>query len=148
MIDYQGDPIITGSTMSKNLTETQRLIVNYMAYFGKIAQVTSSSEVVFKIERENGLKELLDRVEAVKREKKVKDLPMDEYKELEDQIRFDKMRKPIGNTTSILNNLLSDSCSGDLWNQMIEKARKEALEIAKKVETTLHAVEWKRQDGL
>ena len=141
-------PVIIGSAVSKNLTDTQKFIVNYMAYFGKIAQIVSSSEVVFKVERENGFVDLLRRVEEVKKEKGIKELPVDEYKELEDKIRYDPQRKPIGNTSFILNNLLSDACSGDKWNQLVEKARKEAEEIAGKIEISSKAIGWKKQDGI
>lgn len=132
------EPDIAGTIQSKKLTPIQQNITDYLAYFAKVVKVISESETIIRVEKPRGFEEFQKRITYL--QETDKEPTPEEYKKLEDEIRYETLHKPLGNATSIMNHILTDAMSGNDWNQLMESARKEAGKIAKKAQAFSSAI--------
>lgn len=126
------EPEISGTLQSKKLTPIQQNITDYLAYFAKVVKVISESEAIIKVEKPRGFEEFHKRITYLREQNK--EPTPEEYKKLEDEIRYETLHRPLGNASSIMNHMLTDAMTGNDWNQLMESARKEATKLAKKAQ--------------
>jgi len=124
----ENNPIVTGHLFSDELTVDQKKLANYLAYFAKIGVVVSQSEALIKIEKAKGMQMYLK--ELKKAESAGKKLSEQEKRDLEDSIRFVTAPMKLGGATTIIRELLAHACTGDKFNEMMNKVRDNALKIA------------------
>lgn len=123
---------VAGSIQSEKTTPNQDEIIAYMSYFAKIAKIIEITHPVIKVERPDGFKQYL---EAVEEYKKNNPEPNEEQlKKIEDETRWDRrVDLTLGNSTSVLNTLLRTACTLPIFDQMMERATKEAKAIAEQM---------------
>ena len=126
----QFDPTVDGSIQSLETTPTQKKLIGFIGYFAKVAKIISSEEAVYLVEQPNGLQNFLKAKEIREKAQDGKKLSRDEIRELELKERYGKLRKPLGNSTPILNHLLGDAMTSTKARKLMEDAIKEANEIA------------------
>lgn len=127
------NPDLDGTLQNPELTDTQQELVNVISYFSKVGLIVSEHEAQYLVEKPDGLQTFLEELEKAKKESGNDDLPQDEYQELEKKYRYDKLRKPLGNATSILNMLLRHLSANPEFQEIVNQSQAEAIEIAKKL---------------
>ena len=124
------DPVKAGTLFSTESTERQKILYNYVAYFGKIAKQFHLTKVTIKIPRPNGLEMFLAEKESMEKEKNAK-LTKEELENLENHTRFETLNsKELGNGQSLLNHFMGEAFTGDKYRDIIEKCKEEALALA------------------
>ena len=128
------DPVIAGSLHSSEFTDNQKVLYNYLAYWGKLAKQFSLTKTTLKLPRPDGLKLFLSEVQQ-ENEQRVSEgktkLNDEELKELEDNTRFDILNsQELGNGQSVLNHLLGEAFTGDTYRKILDECKKEAQAIA------------------
>lgn len=127
------NPDIEGTLEDLKLTDKQKELFNVIAYYSKISMAIENSEGQIYIEKPNGFQEFIKKVEEARKENNNDDIPLDEYEDLESKYRYDKLRRPLGNSTSIINMLLRHLSTNKEFDEMIKESQAEAIEIAKKI---------------
>lgn len=129
------DVDIAGSTQSEKTTPNQDELVTYLSYFAKIAKIIDVTHPVIKVEKPDGFKQYLEAVEEYKQNNPEPN--EEQLKKIEDENRWDRrVDLTLGNSTSILNTLLRTACTTPIFEQMMEKATKEAQVIAEQVKNS------------
>ncbi len=141
-------PEIEGTLQSEQLTLKQKQVFDVISYFSKIAMAIENSDGTIHIEKPNGFETFLQKLEEARKENNNEDIPLDEYKELEAQHRYDKLRRPLGNGTSVVNLLLRHLSSNKEFNELLVESQKEAVEIAKKISSYNKISESRKTDFL
>lgn len=141
-------PEIEGTLQSEQLTLKQKQVFDVISYFSKIAMAIENSDGTIHIEKPNGFETFLQKLEQARKENNNEDIPLDEYKELEAQHRYDKLRRPLGNGTSVVNLLLRHLSSNKEFNELLVESQKEAVEIAKKISSYNKISESRKTDFL
>ena len=141
-------PEIEGTLQSEQLTLKQKQVFDVISYFSKIAMAIENSDGTIHIEKPNGFETFLQKLEEARKENNNEDIPLDEYKELEAQHRYDKLRRPLGNGTSVVNLLLRHLSSNREFNELLVESQREAVEIAKKISSYNKISESRKTDFL
>jgi len=141
-------PEIEGTLQSEQLTLKQKQVFDVISYFSKIAMAIENSDGTIHIEKPNGFETFLHKLEEARKENNNEDIPLDQYKELEAQHRYDKLRRPLGNGTSVVNLLLRHLSSNKEFNELLVESQKEAVEIAKKISSYNKISESRKTDFL
>jgi len=138
MIDAEHAPIPEQLADNPELSETQKQWSDAVKSVNKVVLATSTTEIQFMQEKSGGLKRLMD---AVKNEQERLERPLtpDEFKELEDEVRYHPSQPvAIGNTTELLR-----MCLGYLHQN------KNFAELSKKmIDETMEAVNKQSQNRL
>lgn len=142
------NPDLDGTLQNPELTEKQKELVNMIGYFSKVAVVIDQTEAQYLVEKPNGLQTFLGVLEKTKKESGNDDLPADEYRDLELKYRYDRLRHPLGNSTSIVNMFLRQLATNKEFDELVKEAQAEAIEIAKKISSYNKISETRKTDYL
>lgn len=126
-------PEIEGTLESLELTLKQKELFDTISYFQKISMALENSEGTIHIQKPHGFEDFLEKLEEARKENDNEDIPLDEYKELEAKYRYDTLRRPLGNSTSIVNMFLRHLSTNKEFIEMVAQGQAEAIEIAKKI---------------
>lgn len=106
----------------------QQLLSDVMGYFGKIGLTVSLTEANVRVEQPNGLVNFMEELEKIRGEEGF--VNKDKWNELEEKFRYETIRKPIGNQNIYTNALIRLISARPEFNEFMNNAMKESLELA------------------
>lgn len=126
------DPTVTGSLKSPDFTATQNQLKEFISYFAKVGLTVSLEEAVIKVEQPNGMENFMEELEKVRGEKGF--VNKDKYEELENQFRYEILRRPLGNSTAFVNLFLRLLSTRNEFTELFNKGVAEAMMISKQTD--------------
>jgi len=118
----------TGHAQNPELSEVQQQLSDVLGYFGKIGLTVSLTEANVRVEQPNGLVNFMEELEKARGEEGF--VNKDKWNELEEKFRYETIRKPIGNQNIYTNALIRLVSARPEFNEFMNNAMKESLELA------------------
>ena len=104
------------------------MLSDVLGYFGKIGLTVSLTEANVRVEQPNGLVNFMEELEKNRGEQGF--VNKDKWNELEEKFRYETIRKPIGNQNIYTNALIRLITARPEFNEFMNNAMKESLELA------------------